>query len=62
MTPAQEKKLMAKLRSPLHVNFVAHLLKLSIEDAKNILKEMEKNGLIEEYNPQVGKDYYVIKK
>lgn len=61
MTPAQEKKLMAKLRSPLHVNFVAHLLKISPEEAINILKEMEKNGLVEEYNPQVGKDYYVIK-
>jgi Mn-dependent DtxR family transcriptional regulator len=52
---------MAKLRSPLHVNFVAHLLKISPEEAIDILKEMEKNGLVEEYNPQVGKDYYVIK-
>jgi DNA-binding MarR family transcriptional regulator len=52
---------MAKLRSPLHVNFVAHLLKLTSEDSKNILKEMEKNGLIVQYNPTIAKDYYVIK-
>lgn len=60
MTPEQEKKLMAKLRSPIHINFVSHLLKISPEDAHYILDELEKEGIIEEYNPKISQGYYVL--
>jgi hypothetical protein len=61
LTPSQEKKLMVQLKNPLHINFVSHLLKITPEDAKYLLKDMEKNGIVIEYNRQIGKDYYVIK-
>ena len=42
MTPAQEKMILAKLRSPLHVNFIARLLKCDKKEA-----QLEINNLIE---------------
>lgn len=60
MTPEQEKKLMAKLRSPVHFNYVSHLLKISAEEAEYILIELEKEGIVKEYNSVSAKGYYML--
>jgi DNA-binding Lrp family transcriptional regulator len=60
LTPEQEKKIMGKLRSPIHFNYAAHVLKTSAEDAEYILIELEKKGIVKEYNPDVAKGYYVL--
>lgn len=60
LTPEQEKKLMGKLRSPIHFNFVSHLLKISAEDAEYILIELQKQGIVKEYDSKSAKGYYVL--
>ena len=61
MTPAQEKMILAKLRSPLNVNFIAHLLKCDVEKAQLEINNLIDKNLIVEYNPKIAKGYYVIK-
>ncbi len=61
MTPAQEKMILAKLRSPLHVNFIARLLKCSVESAQLEINDLMDKGLVIEYNPKIAEGYYVIK-
>lgn len=61
LTLRQESNLLAKLRQPLHVNYVSWLLKCSESDAKKVIDVLVSEGKIEEYNPKVGKDYYVSK-
>ena len=61
LTPQQESKLLAKLRQPLHVNYVSWLLKCSDKEAKIVVDKLVKDGKIVEYNPKVAKDYYVVK-
>jgi len=61
MTPQQEKTLMSKLRQPLHLSYVAHILKCTLDEATKIIKDLEKDGVVEEYNPQVGRGYYHLK-
>lgn len=61
MTQVQEEMILAKLRSPLHVNFIARLLKCDIKDAQLEVNKLIDKDLIYEYNPKVAKGYYVIK-
>ena len=61
MTPQQEKTLYAKLRQPIHISYIAHLLKCSLDETTIIIKDLEEKGIVEEYNPKVGKGYYFIK-
>jgi len=61
LTAQQESKLLAKLRQPLHINYVSWLLKCSHEESKIVIDKLVEDGKIIEYNPKVGKDYYVIK-
>jgi|688.fasta_scaffold847904_2 hypothetical protein len=61
MTPAQEKMILAKLRSPLHVNFISRLLKCNEEEAQLEINNLIDRDLIVEYNPKIAKGYYVIK-
>jgi DNA-binding MarR family transcriptional regulator len=61
MTPQQEKTLYAKLRRPVHISYIAHLLKCGLDEATRIIKDLEEKGVVEEYDPKVGKGYYFIK-
>lgn len=61
MTQEQEAMILAKLRSPLHVNFIARLLKCDVKDAQHEVDKLLEKDLIFEYNPIIAKGYYVIK-
>lgn len=61
MTPQTEKTLLAKLRSPLHVNYIAHIMKCEEKEAESLMLEWEEQGIVIEYNPDVAKKYYVLK-
>jgi len=61
MTPAQEKMILAKLRNPLHVNFISHLLKCNAEEAQLEINNLIDKDLIVEYDPKTARGYYVIK-
>jgi len=52
---------MSKLRSPIHVNFIAHLLKCSVNEAEALMNDWEEKGIVEEYNPNIAKKYYSLK-
>jgi predicted transcriptional regulator len=55
------KTLLAKLRQPIHINYIAsHILKISEHDTRNTLKMLLDEDVIEEST--YAKDYYVIKK
>jgi hypothetical protein len=53
--------ILAKLRSPLHVNFISRLLKCNEEEAQLEINNLIDRDLIVEYNPKIAKGYYVIK-
>lgn len=61
MTPQVEKNLMAKLRSPLHVSYIARIIKCEEKEAESLMLEWEEQGIVFEYNPEVAKKYYVLK-
>jgi hypothetical protein len=61
ITEKQESKLLAKMQQPLHLNYVSWLLKCSDDEAKLVVDKLVEEGKVEEYNPNVGKNYYVIK-
>lgn len=61
ITQQQETKLLAKMRQPLHVNYVSWLLKCSEKEARDVVDKLVSEGKIEEYNPKIAKEYYVIK-
>lgn len=61
MTPQQKKTLYAKLRRPVHISYISHLLKCSLDETTRIIKDLEEKGIVEEYDPKVGKGYYFIK-
>lgn len=53
--------LLAKLRQPVHVNFIAErILRKEMWETKEILNELIEEGLIEE--SPLAKEYYVVKK
>lgn len=60
MNQKEEKILMSKLRSPLHISYIAHLLKCDIDKATEIIQELERNNVVVEYNREVAKGYYVL--
>lgn len=61
LTPQQEKLLTSKLRRPVHVNYIAHLLRCEVSDAEKLMLDWEEQGIVEEYNPNIGKKYYSLK-
>ncbi len=61
MEKSQTNLLLAKLRQPIHINYVSkYILKESIEQTKTILNKLIQDGIVEEYVKT--KDYYVVKK
>jgi hypothetical protein len=61
MEKTQANLLLAKLRQPIHINYVSkYILKESIEQTKVILNKLIEDGVVEEYVNT--KDYYVVKK
>jgi len=53
-----KKKLLDKLRRPIHITFISnHILKLSMEETEKFINEMVDEGLIEE--SKYGKGYFV---
>jgi len=61
MEKTQANLLLAKLRQPIHINYVSkYILKESIEQTKVILNKLIDDGVVEEYVNT--KDYYVVKK
>ena len=61
LTPQQEKLLTSKLRRPVHVNYIAHLLRCEVIDAEKLMLDWEEQGIVEEYNPNISKKYYSLK-
>lgn len=60
-TPQQEKLLTSKLRRPVHVNYIAHLLRCEVNEAENLMLDWVEKGIVEEYDPKIAKQYYVLK-
>ena len=59
MTPKQEKVLLSKLLSPVHISYISkEILKTDLEQAKEQIQTYINQGVIEEYE----KDFFVIKK
>ena len=55
-----EKILLAKLRQPIHIDYISqYVLKLPIDKTKEIINKLIENGVIEESGD--AKDYFVIK-
>lgn len=61
LTPQQQKLLTSKLRRPVHVNYIAHLLRCEVSEAEKLMLDWEEKGIVEEYNPTIGKKYYSLK-
>ena len=55
-----EKILIAKLRQPIHIDYISqYVLKLPIDKTKEIINKLIENGVVEEIGD--AKDYFVIK-
>lgn len=49
--------LLAKLRLPIHINYISsHILRMSIEDTRTIIRMLIQEGVIKEST--ISKDYY----
>ena len=60
MEKSQANLLLAKLRQPIHIDYIAkYILKESTSDTKKILDDLMEDGVIEE--SKYAKDYYVVK-
>ena len=56
----KEKKLLSKLRSPIHISFIAKtILECNEYNAKEILKDYIEDGIIEEVKDN--KNFYKLK-
>jgi len=56
----KEKKLLSKLRSPIHISFIAKtILECNEYNAKEILKDYIEDGIIEEVKDN--KNFYRVK-
>jgi hypothetical protein len=54
------KKLLDKLRRPVHVSYISkHLLRTPMDETEKFIQELVEKGLVEE--SKYGKGYYVIK-
>lgn len=61
MNKEQLSKLLGKLRTPVHVDYIAkYILNTSIEETRKELNQLLVDGLIEE--SKYAKDYYSVKK
>ena len=55
------ESLLAKLRQPVHISFIAdRILRKEMWEAKEIIMELVDEGIVEE--SPLGKEYYVVKK
>lgn len=54
-----DRQLLAKMRLPVHVNFIAHMLRSDKEEAMERIKSLMSQGLVIESH--YAKDYYVVK-
>lgn len=55
------ESLLAKLRQPVHISFIAdRLLRKELWETKEIIMELVEEGMVEE--SPLGKEYYVVKK
>jgi hypothetical protein len=60
MNKEQINKLLAKLRTPVHIEYIAkYILESSIDETKKELNMLLEEGVIEE--SKYAKEYYVIK-
>jgi hypothetical protein len=60
MTPNQEKTFLNKLRQPIHINYISkHILKVDMDETKEILQKYIDEGIIEESN--IAEGYYGLK-
>jgi hypothetical protein len=54
-----DKQLLAKMRLPVHINFIAHMLRSDKEEAMERIKSLISQGLVVEST--YAKDYFVVK-
>lgn len=54
-----DRELLAKMRLPVHINFIAHMLRSDKEEAMERIKSLISQGLVVESN--YAKDYFVVK-
>ena len=60
MTPNQEKGFINKLRQPIHIDYISkYILKVDMDETKEILQKYIDEGIIEESNISDG--YYGVK-
>jgi len=59
MPQISDKQLLGKMRLPVHVNFIAHMLRSDSNEAKKRIQKLIEQGLVEESH--YAKDYYVVK-
>lgn len=60
MDQKMTKELMAKLRQPIHINYISrYILKKPEDECKDILDKFIDDGIIEESD--ISKNYYVVK-
>lgn len=60
MTPKQEKEFLNKLQRPIHISYISkYLLKLDINETKEVLQKYIDEGIIEE--SKLAKEYYGVK-
>ena len=60
MTQKEREKLLAKLRSPIHISYISsYILQLPIKETQVIIDDLINEGVVEE--SCYAKKYYVIK-
>ena len=60
MTPNQEKGFLNKLRQPIHIDYISkYILKVDMDETKEILQKYIDEGIIEE--SKISDGYYGVK-
>ena len=60
MTPNQEKGFLNKLRQPIHIDYISkYILKVDMDETKEILQKYIDKGIIEE--SKIANGYYGVK-
>ena len=60
MTPNQEKGFLNKLRQPIHIDYISkYILKVDMDETKEILQKYIDEGIIEE--SKISNGYYGVK-
>lgn len=62
--PSQKEieKILAKLRRPCHRDLISRNLKLNEQQTSNLINYLLDRDFIQEYNPDLAKGFYVVKK